>query len=1185
MPQKPRRKPDLADTVDFNAVLPVPRRYEPPSAIDRLLNDKGPQVVPRHQTTAESTQEKLERAFGSLIPQSSARKLSHTLMGGMDSGLPAEMGLVDFVPYLGSAKGIESAAQDVQESKRHFDEGDYGDAALSYLAASLGLIPLAAGMKGTIRNAGRAMKGVKDFATSDAAYNMMNKVASATGAAPMNIMMGPTSKTWNKTAAELAKQMEREGKSRNEIWQATKTFRAPDGQLRQEIPDAAMKYDAGPVEEKQFNRAKKRYEQSKALATTPEELDAANDYWNRTKVDSIFNLTGKAEDFVNHPELFAAYPDLAEIPFKQLGADHNQFTAPASTQGMFKPLNNTIILNTDAQDRRSTALHELQHAIQKAEGWQGGSSPEYISAKMSERGIAKQEAKEIQDRIDNMRSIDPVLYEDLIKDEQAALGQRQYILNQTKQLEGEADPYDAYRKVSGEEEARMVQARRDYPEEKLAERPPFLDYEARPDQHITGDFAAGGAVMMAGGGFLEMMAKAAKQGVTRGQRMAMSNRDVARRIPALEEAILALEKGEITKQQYAQLVQAYKPVEPYETFFKPESDEKIVAALTKTNREKAGTPPKQSYFGVPSSALKRGDPAATRQDIPSYTDADTWVVTAHQPQQGKKVYAGAGPRIGYEPVAMLNDVKFEVQPNAAMKIAKGGQKGTIATMEGFWEPITRELAEEMGPDLMRDPRWVQAGMDPTRSASFYDRKTMQPILEGEQVLHSGPLVLVKNPRYGDIEDFPFKEGGEVHMSKGGALKNGIELVDNFLKELNKPTALKVKPPSDNIAVVKSANFDYPKVIGNQTLKVNDVSGGVRMSDPHERKRVQALAQKMSSPNGYISRIIVDHKNNVIEGQHRLEALRHLGIEDVPVYKIEDLSDTMPVASMESALNAVAPIHPDHVNQLIGHALEDISEHGIDHARTLDYGKYQKFYDAALDAAFPDITKATGGEVHMGKGGALKKGLSAVEEFLAHLNPATKAIPKAAQEILPAAEREANLAKFLEGSAAQNRLYHGTRTSFNEFKHGEGKDTDFGRFGRGYYFTPDPDLASAYARNEAGGNVMPVFLSLKNPYMFKGSESQELLRKLGGGPEPKNLSSEEGKKWADSVRKGLEAMGHDGYMDATDSKYAKEIVAFRPEQIKSATGNRGTYDIADPDINKAGGGDISIDDFLNSLKAK
>jgi hypothetical protein len=143
--------------------------------MDRLLNGQGPEVVPRHQTTAERTQEQLEQAFGNLIPKSSARKLSHTLMGGMDSGLPAEMGLADLVPYIGSGIGIEKAAQDVRESKRHFDEGDYGDAALSYLAASLGLIPLAAGMKGTVQNAGRVMKGVKDLATSDAAYRLANK--------------------------------------------------------------------------------------------------------------------------------------------------------------------------------------------------------------------------------------------------------------------------------------------------------------------------------------------------------------------------------------------------------------------------------------------------------------------------------------------------------------------------------------------------------------------------------------------------------------------------------------------------------------------------------------------------------------------------------------------------------------------------------------------------------------------------------------------------------------------------------------------------------------------------------------------------------------------------------------------------------------------------------------------------
>ena len=48
---------------------------------------------------------------------------------------------------------------------------------------------------------------------------------------------------------------------------------------------------------------------------------------------------------------------------------------------------------------------------------------------------------------------------------------------------------------------------------------------------------------------------------------------------------------------------------------------------------------------------------------------------------------------------------------------------------------------------------------------------------------------------------------------------------------------------------------------------------------------------------------------------------------------------------------------------------------------------------------------------------------------------------------------------------------------------------------------------------------------------------------------------------------LKAKGHDGiiYNDG------EEIIVFEPTQIKSAIGNRGTYDPDDPDIRKARGG--------------
>jgi hypothetical protein len=355
-------------------------------------------------------------------------------------------------------------------------------------------------VKAALPLARKAGQAAKKAATSDDLAYALENLESKLGLGPKQIMIGPMSKSWRKDDAKLVELMEYQGKTPEEIWQVTRTFRAPDGRLRQEISDANMKYTANEVEQKQYENARKRYEQAKARATTPEELNDATDYWNKTKADAIYNLSGKAQDFINHPELFAAYPDLAKYSFKQLEQANKQFTAPENTYGFYSPGMQRITINSDLPYKRSTALHELQHAIQDIEGWQSGSSPEYITAKMAERDIAKKEAKEIQDRIDNMRSIDPVLYEDLIRDEQIALSPKKYILNQTQPLEGVTDPYDAYRRMSGEEEARMVQARRDMGLDELIARPPFEDYEADPSQHITKDFATGGAVMMDDGG-------------------------------------------------------------------------------------------------------------------------------------------------------------------------------------------------------------------------------------------------------------------------------------------------------------------------------------------------------------------------------------------------------------------------------------------------------------------------------------------------------------------------------------------------------------------------------------------------------------------------------------------------------------------------------------------------------------
>jgi hypothetical protein len=252
-------------------------------------------------------------------------------------------------------------------------------------------------------------------------------------------------------------------------------------------------------------------------------------------------------------------------------------------------------------------------------------------------------------------------------------------------------------------------------------------------------------------------------------RVNMAHKDVLKRTPELQEAAARIEAGDISADEYARLVQRYKPVTPYESVPAPASREEILAALSKTSREAEGLPRKETYFGKPSSTLKEGDPVGLRLDIPSYNQANTWVVTAHGPRKSP-VSGGAGTRIGYEPVAMATDVDFSVSPKAALGIAKGAEKNTIATMEGKWKPTSSDEAFTLAKQYLKNPEWRQVGMDPERHSYFYDRETMAPVVNAEEVIQIGPLVLAKNPKFGKPEDFKYSGGGLT-----GGIKQGLKV--------------------------------------------------------------------------------------------------------------------------------------------------------------------------------------------------------------------------------------------------------------------------------------------------------------------------------------------------------------------------------------------------------------------------
>jgi len=149
------------------------------------------------------------------------------------------------------------------------------------------------------------------------------------------------------------------------------------------------------------------------------------------------------------------------------------------------------------------------------------------------------------------------------------------------------------------------------------------------------------------------------------------------------------------------------------------------------------------------------------------------------------------------------------------------------------------------------------------------------------------------------------------------------------------------------------------------------------------------------------------------------------------------------------------------------------------------------------------------------------------------------------------------------------VYHGTNEDFDVFDPYAEKKTQGGERLRGtnaIFFSSNPELASAYAgvakstltgqsfaypaESAYGGNVMPVYLSMQNP-MIVDAEGQmytkveplirEAKKKGHDGVIFKNVADQPG------AAGSLQVTTHDAY------------VVFKPNQIKSATGNRGTFD--------------------------
>jgi len=162
------------------------------------------------------------------------------------------------------------------------------------------------------------------------------------------------------------------------------------------------------------------------------------------------------------------------------------------------------------------------------------------------------------------------------------------------------------------------------------------------------------------------------------------------------------------------------------------------------------------------------------------------------------------------------------------------------------------------------------------------------------------------------------------------------------------------------------------------------------------------------------------------------------------------------------------------------------------------------------------------------------------------------------------------------------LYHGTSDDIKYFSLTHPNRKDSGWLGTGVYLTDDPSLASIYGNmkpstSNAGPNILPVHVKLKNPYYASINDKLRL----------KNISFDKGKEEAraaaDAWTTELKKKGHDGVILEFDPKddgsgsfgvgfpAHKEVVVFEPENIRSSFAK---FDPADADsdfLSKAKGG--------------
>lgn len=281
---------------------------------------------------------------------------------------------------------------------------------------------------------------------------------------------------------DVAQKMEAAKKEAKAIKLATGWERGADGKWRYEIPDGIY-HPKGDTELKKALAKQPWREELNGLSDrildgeglSKEETERFNELAEKEaafKADYLKKEKPHLADWLENDELFKAYPEL-----KRVGIVFTD-NMPKEQAGYYDSKSNTITVNTNSsEDTASIIAHEVQHAIQRYEGFATGgnlkAAMEYLSGnKRADVKIKQQLAYKLsqekglglsEEEVNSL--IGHLEYEDISDDELQkqidALCQKHNITED--QLEDiypmDSVWHEAYNRISGEAEARNVQKR------------------------------------------------------------------------------------------------------------------------------------------------------------------------------------------------------------------------------------------------------------------------------------------------------------------------------------------------------------------------------------------------------------------------------------------------------------------------------------------------------------------------------------------------------------------------------------------------------------------------------------------------------------------------------------------------------------------------------------------------------